>query len=235
MITPIGTAFAQQRDRRGRCGDLPRRSCRSSQGTRGPPGTSGMWTGAPFERRPASDAVAAGRRDWVRREILSRIAHRTWLAANVKRRPRSRKIECMFGLAETRRRLDDGVEHRLQLAGRAADDVEHVAGRGLVLERLRQLARARLHLLEQPRVLDGDHGLVGEGLKQGDLSLSEELSLGAAKIDRADRDTFSHQRHAESVREHPASARARCPAGIRLPRSGGQRRGQSARQAPLGH
>ena len=32
-----------------------------------------------------------------------------------------------------------------------------------------QLARARLHLLEQPRVLDGDDGLVGEGLEQLDL------------------------------------------------------------------
>ena len=41
--------------------------------------------------------------------------------------------------------------------------------RGLVFERLLQLALARLLRLEQPRVLDGDDGLVGEGLDQLDL------------------------------------------------------------------
>ena len=40
------------------------------------------------------------------------------------------------------------------------------AGRRLLLQRLGQLARARLHLLEQAHVLDGDHRLVGEGLRQ---------------------------------------------------------------------
>ena len=29
---------------------------------------------------------------------------------------------------------------------------------------------ARLHLLEQPHILDGDHRLVGEGLQQLDLA-----------------------------------------------------------------
>ena len=37
------------------------------------------------------------------------------------------------------------------------------------VERLRQFLGARLHLLEQPRILDGDDGLVGEGLHQFDL------------------------------------------------------------------
>ena len=41
---------------------------------------------------------------------------------------------------------------------------QHLGGRGLLLERLGQLARARLHLVEQPHVLDRDHRLVGEGL-----------------------------------------------------------------------
>ena len=38
-----------------------------------------------------------------------------------------------------------------------------------------QLALARLLLLEQPRVLDGDHGLVGEGLNKFDLLVGERL------------------------------------------------------------
>ena len=33
----------------------------------------------------------------------------------------------------------------------------------------REIARARLHLVEQPHVLDGDYGLVGEGRNEFDL------------------------------------------------------------------
>jgi len=45
--------------------------------------------------------------------------------------------------------------------------------------------------------MDGYHGLVGEGLEQGNLPLREKLSFGTAKVDRADRDTFSHHGHAQ--------------------------------------
>src|SRR5262249_14425094 len=40
------------------------------------------------------------------------------------------------GLAKARRRFDECVEHRLQIEGRAADDLENVGGGGLLLERL---------------------------------------------------------------------------------------------------
>src|SRR5262245_11297534 len=93
-------------------------------------------------------------------------------------------------LAQLRRRLDQRVQHGLQVEGRAADDLEHVGGGGLLLQRLAQL-------VDQPYVLDRDHRLVGEGLEQGDLPLAEEASLGTAEHDRADRDTFSHQGDAE--------------------------------------
>ena len=46
---------------------------------------------------------------------------------------------------------------------------------------------ARLHLLEQPRVLDGDHRLVGEGLDQLDLLVGEGLRLSGRTDDDADR------------------------------------------------
>jgi len=58
--------------------------------------------------------------------------------------------------AEPDSRIQESVEHGLQIEGRAANDLEHVGSRGLLLERLAQL-------VEQPRVLDGDNGLVGEG------------------------------------------------------------------------
>jgi hypothetical protein len=51
-------------------------------------------------------------------------------------------------------------------------------GRGLLLvERL---------LVEQPRVLDGDHSLVGKCLEQVDLSVGEPANLGASNGDHAD-------------------------------------------------
>ena len=65
------------------------------------------------------------------------------------------------------------LEHRLQLAGRTGDDLQHLGGRGLLLQRLREIARARLHLVEQPHVLDRDHRLVGEGGDQLDLLIGE--------------------------------------------------------------
>ena len=40
------------------------------------------------------------------------------------------------------RRLDQRVEHRLQVERRAADDLQHVGGRGLLLQRLARVARA---------------------------------------------------------------------------------------------
>ena len=62
-------------------------------------------------------------------------------------------------LAQSRRRLDQRIEHRLQIEGRAADDLEHVGGGGLLLQRFAQL-------VEQAGVLDRDDGLVGEVLSQ---------------------------------------------------------------------
>ena len=43
-----------------------------------------------------------------------------------------------------------------------------------------KLARARLHLVEQPHVLDRDHRLVGEGRDQFDLLVGERPHLRCA-------------------------------------------------------
>jgi hypothetical protein len=59
--------------------------------------------------------------------------------------------------------------------------------------------------LEQPRVLDRDHCLVGEGLEQGNLPLSEEPRLDAAQRDHSDCDTLSHQRNVKAGAEAQAS------------------------------
>ena len=56
------------------------------------------------------------------------------------------------GLDKDARPTRPAYQHRLQIEGRAADDLEHVGGGGLLLQRFAQL-------VEQARVLDGDDGL----------------------------------------------------------------------------
>ena len=67
----------------------------------------------------------------------------------------------------------------LQIEGRAADDLEHVGGGGLLLQQFAQL-------VEQAGILDGDDGLVGEILDQLDLLVSEWADLLAVDGDSAD-------------------------------------------------
>jgi hypothetical protein len=76
--------------------------------------------------------------------------------------------------------VEDLVEHRLGVGDRAADDLQD-RGRGrLLLERL-------LGLVEQARVLDRDHRLVGEGAQQPLLLVVKRAQVRAADQDRADR------------------------------------------------
>src|SRR5262249_8392940 len=82
--------------------------------------------------------------------------------------------------------LDDGVEHRLHIRGRAADDTEHLGRCRLMLQGLAQFGIALLDLLEEPYVFDGDHGLVGEGFEKSDLFLRERADLHTANHDRPD-------------------------------------------------
>src|SRR5215471_17372862 len=61
-----------------------------------------------------------------------------------------------------------------------------------------------LDFLEQSRVLDCDHRLIGKGLEQTYLLIREELHFAAAECDCANRETFSHQGHAKYRVETPA-------------------------------
>ncbi|MBA7467261.1 hypothetical protein ES707_02475 [subsurface metagenome] len=101
------------------------------------------------------------------------------------------------GIAQDRRGVDEGIEHRLQVEGRAADHLEHVADRRLLLQGFAQFFRAGLHLVEQADVLDGDHRLVGEGRDQLDLPFRVWLDDLAAEEQHADRLAAAHHRNAE--------------------------------------
>src|SRR5215471_8827864 len=79
---------------------------------------------------------------------------------------------------------DDGVERRAQLVAHAGDKLR------LVLARLCELAARVLYFLEQPRVLDGNHGLVGECFGELDLLLSKGARLAADNGKDADHIPF---------------------------------------------
>jgi hypothetical protein len=65
--------------------------------------------------------------------------------------------------------LVDGVEDRLHIRRRSADDSEHLGRCGLMLQRLAQFCVTVLQFFEQAHVLYGDHRLVGKGFQQLDL------------------------------------------------------------------
>ena len=73
--------------------------------------------------------------------------------------------------------------------------VEHVAGRGLVFERLFEVARAGLQLTQQPRILHRTDRQVGKGPHQFDLPLGERLGSLPRKVDYADWRAVAQQRH----------------------------------------
>src|SRR5262249_18007896 len=60
------------------------------------------------------------------------------------------------GLADANSVLKHCPENWLQFTRPTADDLEHIRGGGLLLQRFTEIARARLHLVEQPHVLNRD-------------------------------------------------------------------------------
>jgi len=101
----------------------------------------------------------------------------------------SLKDNAEFGIAEPRRVLEHRLKNRLERARRTADQLEHLRRGGLVFQSLLQLPCSRLLSFEQPRILDGDDGLVGERLKQRDLPIGKRTNLGAS--DRYCTDCFA--------------------------------------------
>src|SRR5262249_21380846 len=93
-------------------------------------------------------------------------------------------------IAQSDRRLDERIKHSLKIEGRAADDLEHVGGGGLLLERFAKL-------VEQARILDGNHRLIGEGRDKIDLLLSERVNCRPRQEHGADRSSLAHERDAE--------------------------------------
>ena len=75
--------------------------------------------------------------------------------------------------ARRRSRRYSAFQHRLQIARRAADDLQHLAVAVCWCSDSAKIVGALAQLLEQPGVLDGYHGLFREVLDQRDLFIVE--------------------------------------------------------------
>ena len=73
-----------------------------------------------------------------------------------------------FGARKLHRLRHDGVQHHFEIE-RGIDGLRGFAERAQFLDRAGQLVGARPQLAEQPRVLDGDHGLCGEAFHESNL------------------------------------------------------------------
>src|SRR5262252_3782398 len=93
-----------------------------------------------------------------------------------------------------------GLEHGLYVSRRLGDYVQYLAGRRLVFQRVLQLPFACLLSLEQPRVLDSDYGLVGEGFDELDFLAVEGPCRSPANSHDTLRGRITQQRN----RQHGA-------------------------------
>src|SRR5215471_16303850 len=91
--------------------------------------------------------------------------------------------------AQPDRLLNHGIEDWLKVAGRRIDDLQHLGGGGLLLQRLARL-------VNQTRILHRDDRLRGETLQQRDLLVSEWKNFFAMHDDRPEqRLVFSQRDH----------------------------------------
>src|SRR5260370_18000069 len=88
------------------------------------------------------------------------------------------------------------TKHRREIARRGVDDPEHLRGGGLLLQRLAEFRK-------EPRVLDRDDRLVGEGAYQFDLALGERLDPMAAERNHPDGFALAQYRYPKTAHASP--------------------------------
>src|SRR6516162_7527048 len=88
--------------------------------------------------------------------------------------------------AKAVRLLQDRVKYWREISGRRIDNLQHLGSRSLSVQRF-------LLLGQQPRVLDGDDRLVGEGPEKRYLLIRKRINFGASKLDCSDRHSLTQQ------------------------------------------
>src|SRR4029077_14804468 len=107
-----------------------------------------------FERSASTPAVAS-RPDWMLHDPLPEFGGRVVGGYHPQQLAVEAENERPCCPAQLDRAFGHGLEHRLQVEGGAAYDLEHVGGRGLLQQRFAQF-------IEQTGVLDRNYRLVGE-------------------------------------------------------------------------
>src|SRR5262249_36557315 len=96
------------------------------------------------------------------------------------------------------RALDNGIEDRLYVRRRAADDAKHLRCRCLMLQGLPQFCVALLDLFEESHVFDGDHCLIGERFQESNLLFGEWTNFSPANQDSPNRSSLTKQRSSKN-------------------------------------
>src|SRR5215471_8616421 len=96
--------------------------------------------GPPFQTDSANSAGRAWP-NWVLECVLLRLGRKAIVCAEAIYVPIALEDHAPVRLAKPRRRFRQRVEHGLQIERRPADDLEHVGGRGLLLQRFAKLAK----------------------------------------------------------------------------------------------
>jgi len=78
-----------------------------------------------------------------------------------------------LGIADAHGLLQHSLEHWLKIARRAIDDLKNLGRSRRLLQRFRKVSGALTQFIEQPRTLDGYHGLSGKVLHKRDLFIAE--------------------------------------------------------------
>ena len=101
-----------------------------------------------FERCTASSAISAGTNRISAYKIVELLR-----SVDGYHHPQQLAVETVnvrsVGSTQPDRAFGDGFKHSLKIECRAADNIEHLRGRCLLLQRFGKLAAARLHLVEQ--------------------------------------------------------------------------------------
>jgi hypothetical protein len=78
---------------------------------------------------------------------------------------------------ESRGAIGHRLENRSQIGRRRGDHSQNVAGGSLLIQGRPECSIPLFQFLEEASILEGDHGLIGEGLEQSDLVIGEWFYL----------------------------------------------------------
>ena len=176
-------------------------------------GDVGHLDGLPRRGRAADDALPLGNR----RRPTDRIQRLRLPGIPVAARPQPKHLRDLVvledgagvGPGQLAGASHDRLEHRVQIEGRT-ERPPHIAERPKLAHGARQVLGPGFEFREQPHVLDGDHGLVGECFRKRDLLVGEGLHFSALHEYGANGSAFAEERRDQH-----------CPRGrVNLPPAG---------------